>query len=182
MRKPDSHPLLQQTPLTVNPFIDLPKPPTLPPTYTSLPSTLPPSTLNAAPAPSNPDLPAYVVSSSGNYAAHPDTIVAQNRGLLEQLERQRNEGQKAVEKWEEDIRQRELAEKRRKAPGWLDRNERLLEPERKGRQKEEVKNLMDGVPAQGVGTAEGSGMAKQDKRVDDLGAAMDRAFGRSEMG
>ncbi len=35
--------------------------------------------------------------------------------------------------WEEDILARELAEKRSRAPGWLDREEKLLEPERVGR-------------------------------------------------
>jgi len=75
-----------------------------------------------------------------------------------------------------------LQEKRRKAPGWLDRDERILEPER----KTEVvangpeKSLMDGdddMPPTAVKLT-----GKDGKDVEDLGEAMDRAFGRSEMG
>lgn len=36
--------------------------------------------------------------------------------------------------WEEGIRERELAEKRRVAPGWLDREEKLLVPDSAVRQ------------------------------------------------
>ena len=36
-----------------------------------------------------------------------------------------------LKKWQDDIEERELAEKRRVAPGWLDREEKILEPERK---------------------------------------------------
>lgn len=170
-----SHPLLQQTPLSVNPFIDLPKPPTLPHNYASLPSTLPPSSISAPPAASNPDLPAYVTSTSG-FAAHPSTIIAQNRALLEQVEKQKTNAEAKVAGWEQTIRDRELAEKRRKAPGWLDSESRILEPE-KTREKMEERNLMDEpAPVQ-----EQSRLAPRNE-VDDLGNAMDRAFGRSEMG
>lgn len=158
----------------MNPFIDLPKAPTLPHNYASLPSTLPPSTLSAPPAASAPDLPAYVTSSSG-FAAHPSTIVAQNRALLEQLDKQKADAKKKVDDWENGIREKELQEKRRKAPGWLDSEARILEPERK---KEEV-NLMDDGVEQGD---EGRSKFVKDRQVDDLGNQMDRAFGRSEMG
>lgn len=169
-----AHPLLQQTPLSVNPFIDLPKAPTLPHNYASLPSTLPPSTLSAQPSASAPDFPAYVTSSSG-FAAHPSTIVAQNKALLEQLDKQKAEARTKVEEWENSIRERELQEKRRKAPGWLDSEARILEPERK---KEEVNLMDDGVDKGDEGLSQG----RKDKEVDDLGNQMDRAFGRSEMG
>ena len=169
-----SHPLLQQTPLSVNPFIDLPKPPTLPPNYATLPSTLPPSSINAAPAPSNPELPAYVTSGSG-FAAHPSTIIVQNKDLLDQLQKQSREARAKVKAWEEGIEQRELAEKRRKAPGWLDSNARLLEPAKAGGPGDAAAvNLMDDPVNEES--------SKKDTEVDDLGAAMDRAFGRSEMG
>lgn len=161
----------------MNPFIDLPKPPTLPHNYASLPSTLPPSSINAAPAPSNPDLPAYVTSSSG-FAAHPATIIAQNKALLEQLEKQKHDAQEQVKKWEQSIKDRELAEKRRKAPGWLDSEHKMLEPERTGTpaKKDPQVNLMDEPEPQSQDPKKG------DRSVDDLGSALDRAFGRSEMG
>ncbi|EMC94251.1 hypothetical protein BAUCODRAFT_226455 [Baudoinia panamericana UAMH 10762] len=170
-----SHPLLQQTPLSVNPFIDLPKAPNLPHNYASLPPTLPPSILQSAPASSNPELPAYVTSSSG-FAAHPTTIIAQNKGLLDQLDKQRSEAEKKVNAWEQSIAERELADKRRKAPGWLDSEQHLLQPAKQIEPQQQT-NLMDepGLPAVEAGP-------EKDRSVDDLGAAMDKAFGRSEMG
>lgn len=41
------------------------------------------------------------------------------------------EGEKVLREWEEQVKGEELREKRRLAPGWLDREERVLEPERK---------------------------------------------------
>lgn len=171
-----SHPLLQQTPLSVNPFIDLPKAPTLPHNYASLPSTLPPSTLNAPPAPSNPDLPAYVTSSSG-FAAHPSTIITQNKSLLGQIEKQRSDAAKQVQEWEQSINERELAEKRRKAPGWLDTQDRILQPEKPKVEMGDASsnsNLMD-EPALKADADRLPQVTAKD--VNDLGAAMDRAFG-----
>lgn len=172
----DSHPLLQQTALSVNPFIDLPKAPTLPHNYASIPSTLPPSILTSPSAPSNPDLPAYVTSSSG-FAAHPNTIIAQNKALLAQIDEQRKNAAEQFHKWEQSIRDRELAEKRRKAPGYLDTEQYILQPEKAKADaaKSGDHNLMD-EPTEADSTA------KKSDSVDELGYAMDRAFGRSELG
>ena len=41
------------------------------------------------------------------------------------------EGERVLREWEEKVREEELREKRRVAPGRLDREERVLEPERK---------------------------------------------------
>ena len=69
-----------------------------------------------------------------------------------------------------------MQEKRRKAPGWLDSEVRVLEPERKV-EREEVGNLMD------EGTeGEKAEEVKRVREMDELGDQMDRAFGRSEMG
>ncbi|KAI5365005.1 hypothetical protein Slin15195_G045430 [Septoria linicola] len=176
MQGDNAHPLLQQTALSVNPFIDLPKAPTLPHNYASLPSTLPPSILSSPPAASNPDLSAYVTSSSG-FAAHPKSIIAQNKALLEQIEEQRKAAETEVRAWEQKIRDRELAEKRKKAPGYLDTEQYILQPAKPMAQSTAADsiNLMD-EPAQG------SAPPTADKQVDDLGDAMDRAFGRSELG
>ncbi|PIA92322.1 hypothetical protein CB0940_09841 [Cercospora beticola] len=173
MQGDNAHPLLQQTALSVNPFIHLPKAPTLPHNYASLPSTLPPSMLNSPAVASNPELPAYVTSSTG-FAAHPKTIIAQNRSLLEQIEKQRTDAEQEVRAWEQKIKDRELAEKRKKAPGYLDTEQYILQPEKSTARSPAAANvnLMD-EPTQ---------YAKQDKQVDDLGDAMDRAFGRSELG
>ncbi|KAH8702342.1 hypothetical protein BGW36DRAFT_114925 [Talaromyces proteolyticus] len=121
------HPLLAQVPLTVSPFISLPTAVTLPYTYKSVASSLPPSiTVN----PANSDEKArYVVSSTGGHAAHPDEILASCQSLEDHLKRTAADAKKAITDWEDSVRQRELAEKRRVAPGWLDRDEKLLQPE-----------------------------------------------------
>jgi len=174
-----SHPLLQQTPLSVNPFIDLPKPPTLPHNYASIPSTLPPSAIHAPPAPSNPDLPAYVTSSTG-FAAHPTSIINQSRALLDQLSSQRRDAAEKVKKWERDIEERELQEKRRRAPGWLDSEAKLLQPAKKTEEQKShgETDLMD-EPEAAVDVQK---LQEQRRTANELGDAMDRAFGRSEMG
>jgi hypothetical protein len=80
-----------------------------------------------------------------------------------------------VKAWEQGIADRELADKRRKAPGWLDSEQHLLQPEKKG-EKEVQTNLMD-EPDPVVQQED-----RRDKDVEGLGEAMDKAFGRSEMG
>lgn len=44
------------------------------------------------------------------------------------MKKRQSEGEAAIKEWEESIKQRDLAEKRRVAPGWLDREEKLLQP------------------------------------------------------
>ena len=133
--------------------------------------------MHAAPAASAPDLPAYVTSSSG-FAAHPSAIIAQNKALLEQIDGSRRDAAQKVKAWEDSIKERELAEKRRKAPGWLDSESKILEPEKPIEVKAEgvaSLSLMDEPQAP-------RDMAEQKRTEQDLGDAMDRAFGRSEMG
>lgn len=93
------------------------------------------------------------------------------------MQREKDEGKRKVKEWEESIQERELQERRRKAPGWLDREERILEPEKAGGDMKEKGNLnlMDEPEVK-------DDSESKNKEVDDLGAAMDRAFGRSEMG
>lgn len=122
-----SHPLLAQVSLTVSPFISLPTAVTLPYTYKSIASTLPPSVL--AGTGESGGKPRYVVSSTGGHAAHPDEILASCHALEAHLQKTVADAEKTIKDWEESVRQRELAEKRRVAPGWLDREEKLLQPE-----------------------------------------------------
>lgn len=173
-------------PLTVSPFVTLPKAPTLPHNYATLPSTLPPSTLSSPPAntPGSGDasipaseehqLPAYVTSVSG-FRAHPNTIIAQNRALQNQLANSTTDARNTFQTWLHGIKERELAEKRRKAPGWLDSEEKMLRPERPGQAQTDViaapaPNLMDAGD-------ELRSKSTSDAEVNDLGAQMDRAFG-----
>ncbi|MCJ1247976.1 hypothetical protein MMC30_005191 [Trapelia coarctata] len=121
------HPLLAQIPLTVSPFISLPKATTLPYTYKSLPSTLPPSSTGED---NGTDKPKYVVSASG-HAAHPDEIIASCQALQAHIQKLQDDAERAIKDWEDSIKERELAEKRRVAPGWLDREEKILEPQKR---------------------------------------------------
>ncbi|KAJ5148527.1 hypothetical protein N7448_000105 [Penicillium atrosanguineum] len=85
------HLFLAQVPLTVSPFINLPTSVTLPYTYKSVPSTLPPS---VTVDPSNPDAKArYVISSSGEHAAHPDEILAACQSLEQHLKKTRSDAE-----------------------------------------------------------------------------------------
>ncbi|MCJ1294624.1 hypothetical protein MMC34_006182 [Xylographa carneopallida] len=170
-RKP--HPLLAQVPLTVSPFISLPTATTLPYTYKSLPSTLPPSSTGKD---NGIDKPKYVVSASG-HAAHPDEIIASCIALQAHLVKIQEDAARTIREWEDGIKERELAEKRRLAPGWLDREEKILEPAKKrnnvaasgGRAIPEP-NIMD---SQDGGPAVRS--LTEEKAAE--GEELDRAFG-----
>lgn len=172
--------LLAQVPLTVSPFLHLPKPPTLPHNYTSLPSTLPPSITTSNIDPSDPDQkPQYITSSSG-FSAHPSNIISQNRALLSQLTNAPQDAQRKIEEWEKGIRERELAERRRRAPGWLDRDEKILQPDRVLSPSHDETVKRNKGPEQdllGADTNSTGPMMARDDRGADLGAQMDRAFG-----
>lgn len=163
-------------PLTVSPFIHLPASVTLPYTYKSVASTLPPS---VTVDPTNPDAKArYVVSSSGEHVAHPDEILGSCQSLEQHLKKNRSDAEAAIQAWEESIRNRELAEKRRIAPGWLDRDEKLLQPSRANASPEsraaESSLLDDSSADQGAST-----MPPMIPRNE--GEELDRAFGGLEM-
>ncbi|KAF3358802.1 hypothetical protein VdG1_02714 [Verticillium dahliae VDG1] len=157
--------LLDQVPLTVSPFVSIPTATTLSYNYKAMPSALPPSILGnpfAAQAPpaedgtSTPQQPApkprYIISQSG-HAAHPDDIIASARA-------------------------RDLAEKRKVAPGWLDSEARILEPERKG----DV--AADGQPRGGevdMLSGDANGGQGPSEMGTDEGAELDRYFGGLSM-
>ncbi|KAF7715692.1 Uncharacterized protein PECH_008519 [Penicillium ucsense] len=167
------HLLLAQVPLTVSPFINLPASVTLPYTYKSIPNSLPQSVLVD---PTNPEAkPRYVFSSTGEHAAHPDEILASCQSLEQHLKKTKTEAEKAIKSWEESIRERELAEKRRVAPGWLDRDEKLLQPSKAGSMSatraEEAGSLLDSVSAD-QGSSSLPAMVPRDE-----GDELDRAFG-----
>jgi hypothetical protein len=72
----------------------------------------------------------YVVSSSG-HAAHPNDIIASCNALKAYIQKLQDDADRELKAWDDAIAARELAEKRRVAPGWLDSDARILEPERK---------------------------------------------------
>lgn len=80
--------------------------------------------------------------------------------------------------WDDAIAARELAEKRRVAPGWLDSDARILEPEKKSDSSTAGQggNLMD----VGVSKAEATGLQHTPVAVptgEGQGDELDRAFG-----
>ncbi|TFB04201.1 hypothetical protein CCMA1212_004008 [Trichoderma ghanense] len=166
-----AHHLLEQVPLTVSPFVSLPTATTLSYNYKTLPSNIPPSQLaipNASDDPSSQPKPKYVVSNSG-HAAHPDDIIASCQALQAHIAKMQQDAERDLRELEERIRERELAEKRRLAPGWLDSDARLLEPERAG-------------PAHQPGPSPPTSNGQSDRGgsgdvSSDEGAQLDRAFG-----
>lgn len=170
-----SHPLLAQVPLTVSPFVSLPTSTTLPYTYKTLPSTLPQSSTGTAAAEEKAQ---YVVSASG-HAAHPDEIIASCKALQAYIQKVQDDADKELKAWQDAIEARELAEKRRVAPGWLDSEARILEPERKAAAHNldgemGQRNLMDA----GVSSNDLSGLRHTPVVVPNgEGDELDRAFG-----
>ncbi|KAL4974340.1 hypothetical protein BDW66DRAFT_140262 [Aspergillus desertorum] len=166
------HPLLAQVPLTVSPFINLPTAVTLPYTYKSVPSTLPPSVTVDS---NDPDAkPRYVISASREHAASPEDILASCKALEEHLKKTKADAEEAIKQWQESIAARELAEKRRVAPGWLDREEKLLQPSNASHQPSQSQpgqSLLDSA-APDPAAAELPSMAPRNE-----GEELDRAFG-----
>jgi hypothetical protein len=163
-------------PLTVSPFLSLPQATTLPHTYRPLPPILPPSVIDMPAAGPNadkssaPQKPLYVTSQATGHSAHPDQIVESCRALQEHLKKMQDDSIRAITNWDGEIRERDLAEKRRVAPGWLDVEEsgRGLVPNRvlSPTQAMESHNVEKGNPQQ------------QTENDDDGGASIDRAFGK----
>jgi hypothetical protein len=112
----------------------------------------------------------YVVSSSG-HAAHPNDIIASCNALKAYIQKMQDDADRELKEWDDAIAARELAEKRRVAPGWLDSDARILEPERK------------------PSTHTGAGGPKQANLMDvdvsspaGQGDELDRAFGGMAIG
>lgn len=178
-------------PLTVSPFTRLPKPPVLPHNYSSLPSTLPPTILSipghATTASQQPSpqrgapletrKPAYVTSAAG-FSAHPTDLIAQNEKLLQVLDDERTTAQETWRAWEQGIKDRELAEKRRRAPGWLDAEQKILTPSKAPGAGSRVvgEATSEGTPVK-VEKALLDDQEGQTKDRDDLGAQLEKAFG-----
>lgn len=89
-----------------------------------------------------------------------------------------SDADKEIKEWEEKIKARELAEKRRVAPGWLDSEARILEPAKKGSaggvDGKGARNLMDSDASSAEASKLGESLSDQ---VDREGEQMDKAFG-----
>ncbi|KAL8679015.1 MAG: hypothetical protein Q9186_004671 [Xanthomendoza sp. 1 TL-2023] len=170
------HPLLAQIPLTVSPFITLPSAPTLPYTYKTLPSTLPPS----ATADSNGNEREKIVVSKSGHTASPEDIIASCQALQAHIEKMQVDAEQTIREWEKNLREEELAEKRRLAPGWLDREEKILQPAKPLAHSDEgvsgqSANIMDQQ------AEESSDTMMQQPLPNQEGDELDRAFGSMTM-
>lgn len=159
-----------------------------------MPSTLPPSSSGITTTTSSADAdptstmssstdnkPRYVVSASG-HAAHPDDIIASCRALQSHVAAMQADAERELADLDRRVRDRELAEKRRVAPGWLDSSARLLEPEKKAEPPSEAGS--GGVEGSGSVAGQFAEMSLADRQGAcemagdlDQGAELDRAFG-----
>ncbi|CAG8956495.1 hypothetical protein HYFRA_00003881 [Hymenoscyphus fraxineus] len=174
------HPLLEQVPLTVSPFVSLPSARPLPPSYKTLPSRLPPSSTGSSS--SSEEKSKYVVSNSG-HAAHPNDIIKSCNDLKAYIQKMQDDADKELKAWNDAIAARDLAEKRRVAPGWLDSDARILEPEKISNRTSVVQgaNLMD----VDVSNIEAKGLQHTAVAVpagEGQGDELDRAFGGLQVG
>jgi len=132
-----------------------------------VPASLPPSLIDET---EDSEKPRYVTSSSG-HTAHPDDIAASCKTLQEHIKRTQEEAAKVIREWEGRIKGRELAEKRRVAPGWLDREEKILEPMKVAIAKNQG-NLLDGR-----GSRDERDLSLPAMSPNREGEELDRAFG-----
>ncbi|RVD89342.1 uncharacterized protein DFL_000355 [Arthrobotrys flagrans] len=164
MHDHNAHKLLAQIPLTVSPFAGLPTSITLPYDYVSLPVSLPPPSSS------------QIVSPSGQSSISPDQLIIDCGNLAAHLTNEAKTAKEEIEKWVKSIEERELMEKRRVAPGWLDTGVVMLEPTKKA-----------GTPVTGGAAASLSmsepkvpGVPVPDgytNQVTSPGEELDRAFG-----
>ena len=117
-----------------------------------------------------------MVSASG-HASHPDDILRDLKALHARIDTMMSDADKEIKEWEERIKARELAEKRRVAPGWLDSEVRVLEPAKKGGAvdgKVRGPNIMDSDASSAEVSRLGESLSDQ---VEREGEQMDKAFG-----
>lgn len=112
------------------------------------------------------------MTSGTGFRAHPSTIIAQNKALRHQLDTAASEARTKVRDWRAAIDERELAEKRRKAPGWLDSDAKILSPAT-------TAPPPDTKPGASLLDAEddNTDALRPQESGNDMGSQMDRAFG-----
>ncbi|KAI5820586.1 hypothetical protein BZA77DRAFT_301128 [Pyronema omphalodes] len=153
--------VLSQIPLLASPHISLPSAVTLPYSYQTLPHGLPPPSTGSNPGEG------YIVSPSGTVSQTPEAVLHSIHTLLSHIQSERSEAEEAWNTWERGIQERELMEKRRVAPGWLDTGVTILEPVKAGGAggREDVKT---------AGVADGT----QDAASTEEGNQLDQVFGK----
>ena len=88
--------------------------------------------------------------------------------------------ERTIREWEDNLRKEQLAEKRRLAPGWLDRDEKILQPAKMAAgsvvpEQGQSANLMDQQ------ADETSDVQMQQPVASQEGDELDRAFGSMTM-
>lgn len=116
-------------PLIVSPFLYFPQAATLPHNYKPMPSTLPPSFMAGLPT-TRDGKPQFIDAPSGD-RLHPDEVRATCLNLMAYVDDMKVKAEAELAAFERDIAERDLAERRRLAPGWLDSESKLLEPEKR---------------------------------------------------
>lgn len=90
------------------------------------------------------------------------------------------DAEKILRDWEANLKEQELAEKRRVAPGWLDREEKILEPERTtnlSRVPGSTQNRNESVSLMDRQDSDQQDLNMQDTITGVAGDELDRAFG-----
>lgn len=113
-----------------------------------------------------------MISSTG-LAAHPEDIIASCTALEEHIKKEQEEAERTLQKWLDDIKEIELAEKRRLAPGYLDRQERILQPEKRIATPNMHESILD-EPSRDQAAVQNSAVLHPQ---ESAGAELDRAFG-----
>lgn len=104
-----AHPLLSQVPLAINPAAKAPKAVTLPYNYNRLPETLPTSAADVELL---------------------ERIIMDSSGFLDALDARHTDRVEAYESWAAKVKESQIKEQRRIAPGYLDVEQRILQPDR----------------------------------------------------
>lgn len=120
----------------------------------------------------------YVVAPSG-HTAHPDEIIASCQALREHIQKVQDDAEKTMNEWEQGLKEEELAEKRRVAPGWLDRDEKILQPSRANIAEDSPRATPDFRGKKIIDNQDEAEreQSRQARTPDPAGEALDRAFG-----
>lgn len=89
------------------------------------------------------------------------------------------DAERMIREWETKLKEEELAEKRRVAPGWLDRDEKILQPTRTANPNGEPSAVTEYLQSSNLmdQQAEEQKNAMQQPVASQEGEELDRAFG-----
>jgi hypothetical protein len=119
------------------------------------------------------------VTSNTGQSATPDDILSSCRALQAHLEKLEADAREELRSWEERRQREDLAEKRRKAPGWLDSGVHILKPENVA-ENEGVQTAQNG-PGGPSGDVTDGGQGAQGALRSQEGDELDRVFGGLNM-